>query len=154
MRELEIYKGILEFFKIEELVGSRTSQRYGERALRFFDMRLLHTILVVRKELKRAITINTWHKVTGGFSQRGLRENICSIVKGETLANKLYLSGHVTGKALDFDVAGMTAQEVRTWCVENADRLPYKIRLEDGVGWVHLDVTWEEKNPKVYLFNP
>lgn len=153
MNEREIHSKILKYFKIEELVGPRTTQRYGDRALRFFDLRLLETIITARELLKKPITVNNWHN-GGQFSQRGLRTNIQQIVKDKSDGNKLYISAHILGKALDFDVQGMTAGQVREWFVANSHLMPYKIRLEDGVTWVHLDVTWEDKNPPVYLFNP
>jgi hypothetical protein len=71
---------------------------------------------------------------------------------------RMYLSAHVMGRAIDFDVKGMTAEQVRLWLVEVEDILPYKIRLENKmngkqISWVHLDVYWNEKNNHVYLFN-
>jgi hypothetical protein len=67
---------------------------------------------------------------------------------------KIYLSGHVLGMAVDFDVKGMKAKDVRLWLIEHKSELPYKIRLEKNVNWVHLDVEDEPDNNKVYLFNP
>ena len=64
------------------------------------------------------------------------------------------------GKAIDFDVKGMTADEVREWLIENEDLLPYKIRLEHKINktgktitWVHMDVYYLERNKKLTLFN-
>ena len=153
MKERETQEKFLKYFAIHEVVGSRTAERYGNRALRFFDFRLLETMVKIREALDVPIAVNNWDS-NGRFSQRGLRTNIQPLVKGKTDRNKLYISAHILGKALDFDVKGMTAQEVRDWLVANSHILPYKIRLEDGVNWVHLDVVWEDKNPKVYLFNP
>ena len=70
----------------------------------------------------------------------------------------MYLSAHVMGKAIDFDVKGMKATEVRDWVEENQDIFPYKIRLENKMNgkpirWSHLDVYYSRKNPKVYKFN-
>ncbi len=47
---------------------------------------------------------------------------------------------------------GMTASEVRIWLKQHEDRLPYPVRLEDGVDWVHLDC--RNAGVKVYIFNP
>ena len=107
--------------------------------------------MIVREGLNKPITVNNWH-IGGRFEQRGLRDNTQPIVKDKTIKGKLYLSAHVLGKAVDFDVKGMTAQKVRQWIVDNHELFPCKVRLEDGVNWVHLDVISEEKNPKVYLF--
>jgi hypothetical protein len=46
------------------------------------------------------ITVNTWHK-NGSFDERGLRCNLCELVKDKTT---VYLSAHSLGKAIDFNV--------------------------------------------------
>ena len=104
-----------EYFKIEELVSKQVLWKYGEeRSWLFFDPRLLELLLWVRVTLNKPITVNNW-SFGGAFSQRGLRENTCNIVKSKVLNNQTYLSAHVLGMAVDFDVKGMTAQEVRDW---------------------------------------
>lgn len=154
-----IIEELKEFFCIEELVDKVTFKRDGERAWRYFHTDLLRVLLFIRFNIDKSMTINDW-KWGGRFSQRGLRTNICSIVKGKTLKGKLYLSAHSLGMGLDFDVKGMTADEVRDWIQSVEDSLPRKIRLEHKfaksgktITWVHIDVFFENKNPKVYLFN-
>jgi hypothetical protein len=159
MTEKEILREIKQFFDVEELVGPRTYTRYRERSWRFFDLRLLETLLIVRKNLGKPIYINNWYwQDRPGyiplFDERGLRSNVQDILKDKTNRNKLYLSAHVMGRAVDFDVKGMTAHQVRVWIVNHEHFFPYKLRLEDGVSWVHLDVVYEERNPKIHLFNP
>lgn len=144
-------------FRIQELVGKRTYKKHGDRAWKFFSFRLLHTLWILRKEIGRPITINTWHK-GGRFSQRGLRTNVQDIFRGFFMSLRLYLSAHVLGEAIDFDVEGMTAEEVRNWIIRNQSKFPYKIRLEHKkngkpIKWVHLDVLEEPQNPHIYLFN-
>lgn len=48
-------------------------------------------------------------------------------------------SAHIEGKALDFKVSGISADEVRARLLPFLDRL--KIRMEDlpGSSWVHID---------------
>lgn len=157
MKDETIYKEIKKYFKVQELVSSKVYKKYGESSWKFLCPRLLQTLLVIRKKLNKPITINNWHN-GGKFSQRGLRSNLGSIFLSKFKKGALYLSGHVLGKAVDFDVAGMTANEVRDWLVTNEKILPYKIRLENKlkgkyISWVHLDMIWESKNPKVYKFN-
>ncbi len=152
-KEDQLLEDIQKYFKIQEFVGQTTFKKYGERAWRFMDFRLLETMLILRENLGRSITVNTWHN-KGKFSQRGLRTIVQQIVKQKFSRGKLYLSAHLFGKAADFDVSGMSASEVRLWIIDNAHLFPYKIRLEAGVNWVHLDVIYETKNPKVYLFAP
>ena len=157
MTDEKIYKEIRRYFNIEELVSAKVHKKYGEAAWKFMCPRLLHTIIIIRKELGKPITVNNWSR-GGSFKQRGLRSNLGYIFISKFKRGKLYLSGHVLGRALDFDVKGMTAVEVREWLVKNEKILPYKIRLENKmkgkpISWVHLDMIWEAKNPKVYLFN-
>ncbi len=107
--------------------------------------------MIIRENLGREIYVNNWDS-GGEFDERGLRSNVQEILKGKTLKGLLYLSGHILGKAVDFDVKGMKAEEVRQWIVDNAELFTFKIRLEAGVNWVHIDVFYEEENPKIYLF--
>ena len=51
------------------------------------------------------------------------------------------MSSHNRGRAVDFTVKGMTAEEVRQWIFANVAKLPYPIRVELGTdGLVHIDV--------------
>ena len=156
MTQYQILQAVKKHFSIGELVDETVYNKFGEKAWRFFDPRLLHTLAIIRKELDKPITINNW-KWNGSFSQRGLRTNISPIVVGKY---HLYLSAHLRGAAVDFDVQGMTAPKVREWLQENEKTLPYPIRLENRkistgqqISWVHLDVDYEPDNPHVYLFD-
>tara|TARA_R110000851_G_scaffold132263_1_gene266637 strand:- start:47 stop:523 length:477 start_codon:yes stop_codon:yes gene_type:complete len=154
-RDRLIYE-VSKYFDIRELVGEKTYSRHGNRSWKFLDPYLLSCILVVREGIGKPMTANTWHK-GGRFSQRGLRTGVQQIVKSYFKRGQLYLSAHLFGRALDFTVQGMTATEVRQWCVDNSMLFPCKIRLEKTykgkeISWVHLDTFWEEQNPQVYLF--
>ena len=157
MRDEEILQEIKEYFCIEEFVSKTVFDKYGDKSWQFINPRLLHTMLVIRKELGKSITINNW-KWGGKFSQRGLRENTSSIVMSKNRLGKTYLSAHVLGSAVDFDVKGMDAMDVRIWLVGSASKLPYKIRLENEmngkqINWIHLDCYSHPDNDKVHLFN-
>lgn len=157
MKEEQILTEIKHYFNIKELVGPATYQKYGDRAWFFFNFRALETLLILRKNINRRITVNNWHR-NGNFSQRGLRTNIQSIVRKKTAKSMLYISAHILGAAFDFDVEGMTAEEVRNWIVQHQGYFPHKMRLEHKkknvpINWVHLDTIFEKKKPKIYLFN-
>jgi hypothetical protein len=140
----------MKYFKAYELVDKQVYDKFGEDSIqRFFDPRLLKVILFIRDSLGKPITINTWHE-GGRFSQRGLRTNMSPIVM---IKHKLYLSGHVLGMAIDFDVKGMTAEEVRLWIIKHQKELPYPIRLESKVNWVHLGVDTFKNGIKIDIFN-
>lgn len=149
MERHSIIKELKNYFKITELVGSRTASKYGEVGWRFFETNALHALLILRKNIDKPVFCNR-----GNLEQRGLRTNVQHLVKDKTERNQLYISAHILGRAFDLDVQGMTAEEVRDWIEENADLFPFKIRLEDGVTWVHIDTIDEEKNPKIYRFLP
>lgn len=145
---------IRDYFCIEEFVDKTVFDKYGEAAWKFIDQSIIDCILVIREGLGKPMTINNW-KWGGSFSQRGLRHNMSSLVKNKT---RLYLSAHIFGKAVDFDVEGMTAVEVREWIAANADKFPCKIRLErnmkgNPISWVHLDTMSDDSKPKVYQFD-
>lgn len=129
------------FFDVSELVCPHTYKRFGELSWQFFDTNTLQTLLVLRREILRVpMTINA-----DDSTQRGLRCNLCSIVRSK--GNKQYLSAHLMGKGFDVISNEMTAQEMRDKIFENADKLPVPIRIEDGVSWLHFD-TFDPSNGK------
>lgn len=142
---------ITDYFDIKELVCPHVFEKHGEQAWGFFDPRLLADLLYVRHNIARPVWVNSW-AVGGQYSQRGFRCNLCAIVNNNTKRDKLYISAHSQGMAVDFDVKGMTAEAVRKWIKDNAACLPYPCRLEDGVGWVHLDVRNDGSRGKVITF--
>jgi hypothetical protein len=174
-----IYKP--EYFDLEELVCPHIFYKFGEFIWQRFDERLLKTMDFIREKLG-AVFVNNWDsseylnseyvmyirsrikaglsvdenkapaKPKGIFTQRGYRCNLCSIPSGKTKANELYASAHTCFQAVDFDVQGRTAEEVRKWIVDNAYKMPFPVRLEKGVSWVHLDIVNSEQ--KVQLINP
>ena len=140
------------YFSVKELVCKHVYERYGENAAMFLDEKLIETLNVIREQILCApMTVNNWH-AGGNFTQRGLRCNICELVKSKTDAGSLYLSAHMLGKAVDCNVEGMTAEKARRLIIEKQESLPYPIRLEDGVSWLHIDVYNNGKGEKVYLF--
>lgn len=140
MTRNETIKQLRVFFDVSELVCPHTFARFGEKSWQFFDTNTLNTLLVLRREILRVpLIINN-----GEHTQRGLRCNLCSIVKGQ---KKQYLSAHLMGKGFDVVSTEMTAQEMRDKIFENADKLPVPIRIEDGVSWLHFD-TFDPSNGK------
>lgn len=133
MTRAEILTAIRPYFDIQELVCDHTYSRWGEQAWQFLDTDYLHCLLVIRRDILKA---PMWCNGKGK-TQRGLRCNRCAIVRGKS---SVYLSSHVLGKAGDFDVTGMTAEEVRQKIKANASLLPCPIRMEAGVSWLHFDV--------------
>lgn len=138
------------YFKLEELVCPHVYNTYGDAAWSFFDQRLIATLEKIRERINRPIIINNW-KEGRQYSQRGFRCIQCELVQDAIRDGKLYVSAHMTGQAIDFEVQGMVAEEVRQWIIKNQNILPWPIRLEDDVSWIHLDTRDADKG-KVYLF--
>lgn len=144
----DILNQIKKFFDIEELVCKHTYDKYGNASWQYLDTDFLHALLVIRKDiLGKPMYCNHY---SAGTMQRGLRCNMCDLVKSKP---SIYLSAHIQGKAGDFTVSGMTAEEARKKIIEFQHRLPCPIRMEDGVSWLHFDVRPNDSNDsKVYLF--
>lgn len=132
-------------FIIQELVCHHVFNRDGEAAFRYFRPVVLDFLDWLRGSLNKPIYINNW-QWGGNKTQRGLRCNLCELVKD---AKGLYVSAHITGSGIDFNVKDMTPNEVREWIEENIggffDMFPKyikKIRLESAEfapTWVHID---------------
>lgn len=145
--------GIKIYFKAKDLVCPDVYKKWGERAWMFLDPRLIDNLLYIRQGLAKPVIANTWGD-GGIYTQRGLRCNCCSLVANKTKAGTLYMSAHMQGMAVDFDVKGMKAEEVRTWIKQHAATLPHPCRLENGTSWVHMDVRVDTSNPeKLQAFN-
>lgn len=146
MEREETIRGLKRFFGVGELVCPHTFARWGEGSWRFLGTDYLSALLVVRRDiLKRPMLCNG-----GQYTQRGLRCNRCALVRNK---REVYLSAHVLGLAGDFDVDGMTAGEARDRIRERSWLLPCGVRLEDGVGWLHMDTLPQEgARDKVYMF--
>ena len=143
----DIIRELHRFFQVSELVCEHTHSEWGERSWQFLDTAFLHNLLVIRRDILQVpMTCNH-----DGANQRGLRCNRCELVKSKT---SVYLSSHILGKAGDFKVRGMTAQEARSRIRNNAHLLPYPLRMESGVNWLHFDVLPQyDVTQKVYEFN-
>ena len=128
----------MKYFGIKELVCPHVYELHGESAWQFLDKKLLETLDWLRDNLGKPIIVNNWAQ-GGQYSQRGLRCTRCILVIEKVDLRKVYLSAHIQGKAVDFHVVGMTAEEVRQWIIDHADELPYPVRLERDVSWVHCD---------------
>lgn len=143
-----IINSLRKYFPITELVCPDVYKRFNERAWQFFTTDALYGLLLLRETILCCpMYLNNYKK---GITQRGLRCNLCAIVKGKAT---VYLSQHVFGNAWDFTVEGMTEEEARKNIKENANLFPNQIRLEKGKTWVHIDfMSQYDIKDKVYEF--
>ena len=146
MNRAEIISDLSTYFNVSELVCNHTYAKYKEQSWNFLDTNYLYALLIVRRDiLKAPMTCN--YK---GHFQRGLRCNRCDLVRKKS---SVYLSAHVLGKAGDFTVKGMTAEQARSLIKANANLLPCQCRLEEGVSWLHFDVRpTDGSNERVVMF--
>jgi hypothetical protein len=135
-----------KFFSVKELVCDHAYARWGEKSWQFLDTDFLHVLLIIRRDILQVpMTCNH-----DDAHQRGLRCNMCDLVKEKT---RNYLSAHILGKAGDFTCKGLTAQQARERIKANANLLPCNIRIEDKVTWLHFDVLPQyEVTDKIYFF--
>lgn len=123
----------------------------AERLVKFYmfmDRRIVEYAEKVRNYFKVSITINNWNN-KGSYQNRGWR------AKNSPVGAKN--SMHKFGKAIDFDVKGLTAEEVRQMIKED-QKLFYSFglrRVEEGVSWLHSDIKdVDGYENKIYFFNP
>ena len=117
-----------KYFKLHELVDKETYEQYGQVAWQFLDERMLMALDQLREALG-PITVNNW-KWGGQFQWRGLRTSKCR--------QGAKMSQHRFGRAVDFDVKGMTAREVRAYIRKHFDDFGIAC-IERKVNWVHMD---------------
>ena len=146
MTRNELITEVKKNFKFIELVCPHCVKTYGDKAWQFLSTELLSTIYVLRNEIiKKPMIVNN----NTTFTQRGLRCNMCQLVKSKT---KPYMSAHALGKAIDFHVSDMSAEEVRQLIKKNIDKFEYPIRLEEGISWCHCDVYTLDSDKKLVTF--
>lgn len=128
-----IIRELHNYFQVSELVCEHTFAEWGERSWQFLDTDYLACLLIIRRDILQLPMICN----QGQADQRGLRCNMCPLVLEKT---GVYLSSHILGKAGDFTVKGITAQQARQRIKEMQHLLPCPIRMEKGVSWLHFDV--------------
>lgn len=151
MERSEVLAEIKKYFDIEELVCDHVLGVWGNQAWQFFDTAFLETLLILRRDvIQRPMYCNNHSK---GVYQRGLRCNMCELVKSK---ERPYLSAHIFGKGGDFSIEGVSGIKemdyIRSKIRVLAGGLPYPIRMEAGVSWLHIDVMPTPNGSKVHEF--
>jgi len=135
-----------KYFKAYELLPPDIFEKYGVDGLYLIDDRITWTLDQIRDTIKKPITVNNW-KFGGQFSQRGYRTDPNVGVK---------FSPHRFGRGVDFDIAGVTAQEFRNMVRSLKINLPYITRMEDTVNWIHIDCMGlpKQQGEPIVFFKP
>lgn len=132
-------------FRIQELVPRQTYLEQGEEAWSLIDSRLIEVLEWVRGLVKTPLIVNSWD-FGGSFQYRGWRPQDCTVGAAK--------SRHKRGMAVDFHSTSIPAENIRQLIARHRDRLPYPIRLESKVNWVHLDLDNDGSRGKIIYFNP
>jgi len=129
-------------FKIHELVPPHIYKKFGKKAWRFIDSRLIESIDQLKEDFpKGTMTINNY-KWKGNRKWSGLRTPK-SPDYSET-------SMHSFGSAIDAVFSNYSAKEVRKFIINNPEKYPHIKGLEMGVSWLHCDTRNEDKLVKFY----
>lgn len=137
MTRNELISKLKKNFHIQELVCPHCYKKFKQKAWQFLSTELLSTLYTLRYVIfNKPIIVNTWHN-GGGFSQRGLRCNMCALVKDKT---QIYLSAHLLGCAIDFNVKDTKIEDCKELIRQNINTFEYPIRLESNTDtWIHID---------------
>jgi hypothetical protein len=127
---------VTDNFFLDELIDPVTYSARGARSIELMDMRIILGLQFLRNVIGKPITVNTWHK-GGNLRLRGFRP------EGTRTGAKW--SQHKFGRALDFNVAGMTTQEVHAVIMQHQKTLIERgwiTTIEDARDtptWIHID---------------
>lgn len=137
-------------FVVQELVPPEVysdlkNEKYS--LTQIMNPKLLITADSIREYFNKPMTINNWF-LGGEFTLRGFRPKNCPIGAVN--------SRHKFGDAIDFDIEGMTAEQVRQEILKNQKNTAFKYitRMENGVNWVHIDLKPIPDFKNIILFDP
>lgn len=132
---------------VQELIPKDIYLRDGDRAAKYIDSKLPIVLERIRELCgNKQMTLNDWYW-GGRFNLRGYRPPECTIGASKSM--------HKQGKAADFTIKGMTAEQVRKVIRDNAEELIALglTRMEKDVSWVHVDLKVTGLN-YIYEFKP
>lgn len=136
------------YFKLYELLPKELYVD-EDTGWEMFDEKLLRTIDIIREIVGVPLICNNWHD--------GGSRNYCG---ARTPKSKHYNHGSFHSvrddrpvMAADLISTRMSAPVIRQTVASRHAELPYPIRFEEGVSWVHVD-TNAKVGYKVYFFNP
>lgn len=125
-----------DHFILQEFVPKDIYDQWGEKSMWFIDQRIVELADGLREYFGKQITINNWH--TGGhFNYRGYRDPECTQGAKQ--------SQHRFGRGMDFNVQGMTSDEVYDAIMEHEKAfMAMGITTMENklhtVGWTHVDI--------------
>ena len=136
-----------KWFEIKELIPPDIYDKSIEEELWcLIDDNLKEVLDFIREYIVKApLTCNNWH-IGGERVASGYRDQNCPVGAKH--------SQHKEGRAADLICSKYTAEQMRQMILDKQDMLPYPVRIEDGVNWLHVDTKPRDyKGDKVYLFS-
>ena len=136
-----------DYFDLREFVHPKIYSRYGERSIQFIDYRLIELAVTIREYFNKPMIINNWHE-GGRLKNRGLR-----------LPNSkvgAYYSQHKFGRAIDFNIVGMTSDEVYEELLKVGFTLG-ATTIEDNnfaTTWTHIDIRHTGLEDRLLIVQP
>jgi hypothetical protein len=130
-------------FMPQELLPQSWIDAHGDNAMLVMDDRILKTLDNLSMFFKLPIIVNDYCR-GGILSYRGYRPTSYTACSDS--------SQHRFGRAVDFDVKGKSAEQVRQIILKNRYKFPFITRMESDVSWVHIDCANTGKSEMV-LFN-
>ena len=120
------------FFRPEELVPREAFKAFGDQSFSLMDARILWTADAIREWFGKPVKVNNWHS-GGSLEQRGFRLQPINAK----------FSPHLYGRAIDFNVEGVSDEEVQHRIRINFGKesaLRFVTRMEENTsGWTHVD---------------
>ena len=131
-------------FHVWEFVHSSVYDIYGTKSILFLDPKLIESIQDIRDFFGKPIIVNNYRS-GGRLKNRGFRPP-------QSRVGAKY-SQHKFGRAFDFHMIGMSAEELRREILKRPWKWPHIKRMENHVNWVHIDLA-NTGQKKIILFNP
>ena len=135
-------------FEIKELVSPDVYAMFGQKALMFLNPKILYTGDRIRQRYQKPVIVNNW-SMGGVLQERGFRSP-----SSETGAE---FSDHKRGDAIDFNVAGISPEEVRVDILANpmCEDFKYITCIEMMINWNHISCRNRDKaNLNIELIYP
>ena len=134
-------------FIIQEFVTPSMYNDLGDDADILIDDRVVHLAQFVRERFDKPVTINNWF-YGGPFKYRGVRPHDCEVGAA--------YSQHKYGRAFDFNVRGMSIEEVHQDIKDNQqlyydNHLRVVESIEKAATWIHFDVRFSTFN-RIFWF--
>ena len=103
---------ISTYFNLEEFIPREIFTQFGEKSIWFVDRGTVLLADFIRDRFGKPMKINDWHS-GGGLNNRGFRTPDCAI------GGKL--SQHKFKAAIDFNIEGVTPQDIYKDIIDNQD---------------------------------